>query len=441
MSARPTKAATVEQPTAPRAAHRGTASKRLLQAVTELAAADGYGQLTVARVLSAAATSRATFYQYFTSIEDCFLTAYRFHSERLLEEVKAIRVVGDHELAILGALVDMAVARPNVAGLLMTQGLAAGPTGLRERDVLIAGIEQAILAARRGCPGIDLPPTVLLGAAFRLISIRLADGEIVLELREELFEWARAFPARPAHAPGWTELLAPGVSTPSRSASARSHALARETPSARERILRATALALSEKGYRSTSVADIVGGAGVSRRLFYNNFQSKRDAVLAAFEHARQALLAACAPAFFDGGSWPERVWSSSFAFIGYLAGEPAFAHLGFVESMAVDVQFARRAEQTQLAFTLFLQEGYRQGGGEGARSRADSALTATAIMELCFQATRRGANPHLRLAQPFAVHLALTPFLGSEASGHFIAAKLARPRRAARSTRSDVAH
>ena len=225
----------------------------------------------------------------------------------------------------------------------------------------------------------------------------------------------------------------PSASTPSR-------ALARETRPARERILRAAALALSEKGYTSTSVADIVARAGVSRRLFYNNFQSKRDAVLAAFEHARQALLAACAPAFFDDGSWPERVWNSSLAFTGYLAREPTFAHLGFVESLAVDAQFAHRAHQTQLAFTLFLQEGSRQGRGGGGPLAADSALTATAIMELCFQATRRGANPHLRLAQPFSVHLALTPFLGSEASGRFIAAKLARRRRAARSPGPDVA-
>lgn len=51
-----------------------------------VAATDGYASMTVAKILAAAQVSRATFYQYFTHVDDCFRSAYRHHAARLIEE-------------------------------------------------------------------------------------------------------------------------------------------------------------------------------------------------------------------------------------------------------------------------------------------------------------------------------------------------------------------
>jgi AcrR family transcriptional regulator len=48
---------------------------RLLEAVIELAARDGYARLTVEKILVVAGVSRATFYQYFRSADDCLSPA------------------------------------------------------------------------------------------------------------------------------------------------------------------------------------------------------------------------------------------------------------------------------------------------------------------------------------------------------------------------------
>src|SRR5436190_446605 len=62
------------------------------------------------------------------------------------------------------------------------------------------------------------------------------------------------------------------------------HRLTREevTASQRGRMLEAMALAVRDKGYTGTAVADVVAGAGVSRETFYQHFADKEDCFLAA---------------------------------------------------------------------------------------------------------------------------------------------------------------
>ena len=71
------------------------------------------------------------------------------------------------------------------------------------------------------------------------------------------------------------------------------HKLAREevVASQRERILRALAAAMAEKGYADTSVADVLSGAGVSRQTFYELFTDKQDCFMSAYEIAVDQIL------------------------------------------------------------------------------------------------------------------------------------------------------
>ena len=62
------------------------------------------------------------------------------------------------------------------------------------------------------------------------------------------------------------------------------HGLERDVvlASQRGRMLAAMADAVASKGYAATTVADVVAGAGVSRKTFYEHFRDKEDVVLAA---------------------------------------------------------------------------------------------------------------------------------------------------------------
>lgn len=141
-----------------------SAEQRLLDAVTEACARVSYPDLTVEDLLAGAGVSRATFYQYFSNVEDCFLAAYRGHARALVEAVVSSSDREHPELAALDAVVDLAIHRPDVALLLSREGLAGGPVARRARDALIVGIERALTAKQRRLHRVDLPLGVCLAA-------------------------------------------------------------------------------------------------------------------------------------------------------------------------------------------------------------------------------------------------------------------------------------
>jgi AcrR family transcriptional regulator len=270
---------------------------------------------------------------------------------------------------------------------------------------------------------IDLPATIMIGGTFRFLSMRLTDGGVPGRVGEEVLEWVQAF-ARPSSEPVWSAGFFPELP---RDAVPPAAPLMGNTArgTTRERILHATAATIREKSYRDASVADIAGGAGVSRRRFYDEFSSKAEAFRASYQHGFQQTLAAVTPAFFDASTWPDRVWHGAQAFTRFLAREPLIAYLGFVECHATGPDFAPRVHDTQLAFTLFLEDGYRERPQARTLSRACSALTAAAVIELGFQISRRGTGALLRRVQPLAVYISLAPFVGLDAAGEFVMGKL----------------
>jgi AcrR family transcriptional regulator len=274
---------------------------------------------------------------------------------------------------------------------------------------------------------IDLPPAVLVGGVFRFLSMRLADGGALDGLREEVRLWSGTY-ARSPERPSRSAPLAPSLpSSPADSEALR--ASVRAGAASRERILRATALCAAQSGFRGMTVSDIVALAGVSRRLFYNEFAGKSAAFTAAYESMFQRTIAACTPAFFSERGWPERIWQCGLAFSRFMSREPLLAYLGFVECYAVGPGFVPRVHDTQLAFTLFLEEGFRQSPQAQALPRACASLTQAAIFEAGFHACRSGVSIYMRRLQPLAAYIALTPFIGRDPAGEFVSATLAEAR------------
>lgn len=65
----------------------------------------------------------------------------------------------------------------------------------------------------------------------------------------------------------------------------------------RKRILRAAISSTADKGIGSTTVADIVGRARVSRQAFYKQFESKEACLIAAIDAGIESILATIATA------------------------------------------------------------------------------------------------------------------------------------------------
>jgi AcrR family transcriptional regulator len=400
---------------------------RLVDAVTRVAATDGVAALTVERVLLVAGVSRASFYQYFRSVEECFLSAYRLHAQRLVSEVRVVvECAPDVEVAVLDVLVEMARSRPDVARLLAIEGLASGPRGLTERQALIGALGHLIeVSPRRRVIGV--PAVVLIGGAMRYLAMRLAAGDLGASVVGEVRDWVGGF-ACDERSCGW-QLGGFGIASgyepgPSLPATGR---FVGEGGS-RERVLRAAAAGVCGEGYRACSVTGVVSAAGVSRRFFYDHFEDKRAAVLAAYEYCYERVLVVCAPAFFASGAWEDRVWRAGVAFARFFAREPLFGHLGFGQTYALGPSFAGRVEEFHLAFTWFMdgrQHYEPRNGATGGKAR--SVLTACMVAELALQALWQRAAIGMLALLPLVMYVVLTPFTGRDRASAFVQSKLER--------------
>jgi AcrR family transcriptional regulator len=119
------------------------------------------------------------------------------------------------------------------------------------------------------------------------------------------------------------------------------HSLSREevVASQRTRILRGLAETMAVGGYVNTTVADVLRAAGVSRETFYQQFDSKADCFMAAYEAAASIVLARIEAA-------PDDLEAALGAYLEAIAAEPAFARLFLLEVYAAGpVALTRRAE------------------------------------------------------------------------------------------------
>ena len=103
----------------------------------------------------------------------------------------------------------------------------------------------------------------------------------------------------------------------------------------RQRILAAVAEATAARGYARMSVEDVVRGAGVSRRTFYELFPNKDAVFLEAYDQVANLLLAGVRAAYEGESSFGPRVTAGFRAFLELLEASPAFARMCIVEVMA----------------------------------------------------------------------------------------------------------
>src|SRR5918999_736948 len=90
--------------------------------------------------------------------------------------------------------------------------------------------------------------------------------------------------------------------------------------SQRTRLLEAVGGAVADKGYPGATIDDIVRGAGVSKKTFYDHFSDKLDCFLAAYEAASDELLARLREAQSSPDGWLERTRAGIVAYLRWLA-------------------------------------------------------------------------------------------------------------------------
>jgi AcrR family transcriptional regulator len=418
---------------------------RLLDAVIETVARDGYADTTVAQLLDYAGASRSTFYEYFNDKDECFIAAAEEIGARLVVAVEHRTSTEEPQRVPLGAaetLLEFALEEDAKARVLFTELLAGGSRAQDLRDGLIDRLAAIIEDAwRRGAgktPTHDLPARALVGGVFRLLSFRMRRGASGLhELQPAVLTWVNAYSRQDGLAQWQStaalEALQPHIKPPvvpimpppplpngrrglPASEIARNH---------RDRLLHATATGVYQKGYAAVAVSDIVRTAGVSRGVFYNHFRDKQAAVMEAMQLTFEMSMAVCAGAFFAtsvvASGWPAQLWAGACALSDYYAAAPALVYLAFVESYAVGSASIQLVEERMMAFTLLLEQGYHHLSEAQSPPRQISQIIAFATFELAYREVRQRQPGKFSHLLPQLAYMNLAPFLGAEDATSFV--------------------
>ncbi len=179
------------------------------------------------------------------------------------------------------------------------------------------------------------------------------------------------------------------------------HKLPREqvVGSQRARLMRAMAEATAENGYVQTSVADVLRRARVSRETFYQQFSSKQDCFIAAYEQAASALLAMLERESAFGEAPLERFDRAINVYLQTLAAEPAFARLFMVEVYAAGDEVLARRAQIQERFERLIIDGADAPGP--SEQFACRALVAAIITMVTARLAARDIDGLRALRQP----------------------------------------
>jgi AcrR family transcriptional regulator len=192
------------------------------------------------------------------------------------------------------------------------------------------------------------------------------------------------------------------------------HGLTREQviESQRERLLAGIAHAVAEHTYGAATINEIVAAASVSSRAFYENFASKEECFLAAFDavvdHLRE-LLAAVADAEPD---WPRRVIAVLRTALDFFDGEPELARLCLVEPITATPVIATRFREAVVDCIPFLEPGRaeRDDGEPMPESTEDSLLGGLIIVT---SRSILAETAPLTDLLPDLVEFVLSPYLG----------------------------
>jgi AcrR family transcriptional regulator len=426
---------------------KATQRERLVDGMIAAANRDGYAGASVSAVIAAAGVSRPTFYDYFQDRDDCFVASITDVQERHLADVLDTIAANPPERALSAAIeatVGFANSQPAEARFLMKEALAGGPAALDARDAGIREIANAIeralkkVAAETSVP--DLPTGAVVGAVHRVLASRLRRGERALGgLQADLLQWIESYAApagehrwrtlKPTAAPERSPLLPPVSLRPPLPLPPGRPRIPEEeiVENHRQRIMFATAQVVQERGYTAATVSEIFKRAAVDGRHFYRLFGEKQEAFSAIHEVGFQYLMAAAAGAFFAGESWPERIWEAFRAASQSIDDTPTFAHVAFVEAYAVGPRAIQRVEDSRIAFTIFLQEGYRSLDERPAPSREALEAIITTIFEIVYLEARASRTPCTAGLLAHIVHMCLVPFIGVAATNEFLEGKRAR--------------
>jgi AcrR family transcriptional regulator len=408
--------------------------RRLEGAMVEAVARHGFAGTTLSELVGLAGVSKSTFYEHFDNKLDCFLATFDEIVREMATRVEEVyRLPGDSRARLLRALsafMDLVVDEPAAAGLTTVESLTLGAAGVERREQGARAFERMVRQSLDHSPSpVEISDTVAraIVAGIRGVVYRhLRDNETAAlpDSVGSLVDWAVSYQHEPGEAGRRAIEAARQAPTRQPEHEARENSegtLPWEEPAdsprsraqltQRERMVRAAAQVVVARGYEALSIPAISAAAGTSNQTFYEHFDSKRDAFLAAFEAAAADALRVAGGAFLAEGDRPEALGAAIRALLEYFAERELFSRLVFFELPSAGPLALDRADRAMDDFTRFLKPGVAPAALGGPLPPRVLPAIGSGIWTAIQHEIAQGRRQSLPALAPEITQLAVGPF------------------------------
>jgi AcrR family transcriptional regulator len=385
--------------------------ERLFGAIVALSSERGYEATKIGDLVKLAGVSRAAFYDHFRDKEELLLAAVDALVEPTIALIERSESAGTGEARVrqaVEAAMKLFAEQPAASKMCFIEVYAAGQAGEAEIERVMDLFERFGIAELNQIPGRKgMPPQMvraMLGGLQKVIHKRLYSDEAdqLPRLAEDIASWALSYPPPPG----------PLDPPRRRGRKAKSFAERQAVAHPPERVLRAFAAIVAEKGYKATTVAEVVERAGTSQRVFYGHFENKEDAFLSALDSGSAQMLGLVLPAFRRAKTWEESVRAAYEAMFSFGIEEPEYTMLGAVETYTVGRRALQTRDGVMAGLEALLVPGYEKK--PDVPPIAAEAIGG-AIFALIHDQVKRKGSASLPELAPMATYMTLAPFLGAD--------------------------
>jgi AcrR family transcriptional regulator len=199
------------------------------------------------------------------------------------------------------------------------------------------------------------------------------------------------------------------------------------TQNQRERMLLAMAELVAERGYQKTTIELIAKTSRVALVTFYEQFSSKEECFLAAFDESVAAAKEVFTELLDPGEPWQEQISSGLEIFLEMVVKEQARAKLCIVEAQAAGTASLARYQSMLESVAPKLREGREFNPRSSRLPDGLEVAIAGGIVWLVHQRLIADDVDDLMTLLPEVLQVTLTPYIGELEAGRVADAAQAR--------------
>lgn len=184
----------------------------------------------------------------------------------------------------------------------------------------------------------------------------------------------------------------------------------------RDCILDAMVRVVGRKGYKDTSVSDVIAEADTSRTTFYKYFDDKHDCFLAAYDALVERVFATIVAECDGEQPWLSRVRRGLATLVEIFALDPEVARTAIIEVAAAGPEARQRHSDALERFVRYLDDG-RELYPDAELPEHISVMAAGAVSGLIFDELIAGRGAELPSLLPDLLFAMLVPFIGPAAA------------------------